>query len=114
MITCLKNQGGYILAYLEWDMIDDDGQMHPGAINRWNLFVKHIWVHEDYNFMECLRLIVHKMSLDKNTNGVRFIEWERLSKDTRVRKYVLHKILKRIFGSVKWETKNNSLVEQQS
>lgn len=102
MITCIKNNQGYIFSYLEWDLIDDNGEMSPNAGMRWNFFVKHIWVHPDFNFMECLRIMAHIIVHNPCFKDVRFVVWERRSRDNRVRRYILHKILKRIFGSVQW------------
>ncbi len=58
MIEKEKNEQGFIYAYLEWLLVNDEGQISKNGEFCW---VNDLWIHKDYRRNGVLRSLINKL-----------------------------------------------------
>lgn len=77
MLFNLKEIDGLIYSYMEWNVVDalgktaDDGKY---------LFIRDLWIHEDYKDRESIAQFIFMLDNDNRTKYVKGIYWERETK----------------------------------
>jgi hypothetical protein len=78
MVTVLRNQGGYVLAFCEWYVVNDKGQFEENGSHVW---INDIWIHplerRSERFFELINLI-NENPLTQNSD---FVYWVKDKKD---------------------------------
>ena len=44
MISVVKNKEGYVSAYIEWEVLDENGQFKDGGDC---IYIQDLWIHEE-------------------------------------------------------------------
>lgn len=89
MMSVLKNDDGYIEAYIEWEMINSSF-----------LAVKHIWIHESLRSRGMMNGTTRHLALlvieNEYSKGFTHVGWER--EHHVVRWYPAYKVIRRLFN----------------
>ncbi len=69
MLLYHTNKEGYIQAYFEWDVVNENGL--ADNLGQY-MHVRHIWVHPDHNGREEIKKFI--LELDKHRTNL-FVKW---------------------------------------
>ena len=113
MISTIKNNDGFVIAYAEWQILNYLGQFQDGGSF---LYIQNIWIHEKQRFGDTFRDLIKSIDSNKYSKSADMVYWEcerdntgkkmltddsgksvsvRLSR-TFKREYILNKILKKV------------------
>jgi len=74
MISSLKNDGGFIYAYIEWSVVNDLGQHENFGKFVW---INDVWIHGSYRKKEELRNLIKLVYDHEFTQNSQFVYWSR-------------------------------------
>lgn len=74
MLYTLKNSEGYIYAYMEFDIVDNNGKWKNEGNH---LYIRDLFVHNNYDGEEVIKEFILKLDNDIRTKYVEKIYWER-------------------------------------
>ena len=75
MISILKNPEGYVYAYCEWRLVNELGM---GVGLKEYMFVKEIWIHEDFRGKETLGKLIYEMDINPIGKRAKWVYWNNL------------------------------------
>lgn len=73
MIETIKNQDGYIIAYIEWEVLDDNGQFKNGGKY---IYIQNLWVHEKYRYNNYTADLSQKIHDHPFSQKAEFVYWQ--------------------------------------
>lgn len=103
MLSTLKNSDGYVISYLEWEIVNVQGQFEEGGEY---CYIQSYWIHPFWRDEN--RLILSELSQqindDKFSKNVKWIYWNREKYNDRLSKlYPKERFLK---GGIYGEQRN--------
>lgn len=90
MLNVLKNDDGYIYAYVDWTRVNEKSDVvNDGDF----IYIKHIWVHERFRNNRVLKILINLIDEDDYSNGAKFVYWNREKYNKRQSRIYLRKKL---------------------
>ncbi len=83
MIADLKNEEGYVYAYIEWLITDGASSIKNGGEY---IYISGLWIHEDYKGTKPLSTLIHKVYTHEFSKDAKYVYWERDKYNSRVSK----------------------------
>lgn len=83
MITTLKTDDRYVLAYILWDTVDDEGHNTPTGEY---LYIYDLWIHPSHRGNGVLKNLIKQIDDNEASKSAKWVYWirekygERLSK----------------------------------
>lgn len=73
MITVIENESGYVIAYVQWDIVDNTGHWA-----KWGDYacIREMWIHRDFRRTRVLTELGHKMYHHPMVQNIRYVYWE--------------------------------------
>jgi hypothetical protein len=81
MITVLKNSDGFVYAYMDWYIVDGDGQQNSAGHY---LFIDGIWIHEKYRGIQVMKSLWKCTGEKKELKDVTDVYWTNLKHNRQV------------------------------
>lgn len=94
MITTLKNDEGLIYAYMEWLVVDENGQQNSKGHY---LYVIDSWIHEKYRDGRVFQRLQLEVLEDEATQGTTEVYWENRKRGDRPVEIISKERIKRGF-----------------
>ena len=92
MISCLRNDNGFIYAYIEWYILDQFGQFQ--SMGNF-MYINDVWVHPDYRNNKCIERIIPQLHNHNFSSNVRVVYWARDKYNGKISKYLRLKLSKK-------------------
>jgi len=99
MVSSIKNDDDFIVAYMEWQILDDSYQFKNGG-NK--LYIQDVWIHNNnrtgFNFYnKIFKIILMAILLDKFSFNVDHLDFRRSKYNNKERRKInIHHIIKRL------------------
>lgn len=84
MITTLKNDDGYIYAYMEWRLVSKYG-LSVGE--KEYIFIKDLWIHQWHRGNGSLQDLIDEVSKDPLVKKTKFVYWNNLKRNRLSKTY---------------------------
>ncbi len=95
MIIDIKNQDGFVYAYICYNVVDEDSVMcNDGKY----LFINGFWIHKSYrkDFRRILDYFIYELFMLPVAQKIEEVYWER-DKNKKICKYFASRFVKRIY-----------------
>src|SRR3990167_7928307 len=83
MIFSLKNEQGFIYAYIGWETVDKEGKNKNDSEY---LYINDLWIHPQYRKGKIINLFIRLLEKDHRTKNVKYIYLSREKYDGRLSK----------------------------
>ena len=75
MISSLKNDDGLVYAYIEWQVVNSEGDFENKG---YFVYIQDCWVHKDYRNSGCINKLIPMIHDHEFAEKVEFIYWKNL------------------------------------
>ena len=72
MISVLKNKNGFLLGYIEWQILDEHGQFKN---NGDYIYIQNKWIHEDFRNTDAFKKLVHLIYIHPYSQESKYVYW---------------------------------------
>ena len=90
MIEDIKNKEGFVCAFIEWNIVDENTWM---CDNGEYVKVGYCWIHENYRKIGLLPLLIEKIFEDERVNGCKYVLY-RHDKSGKITQEPIYKFLR--------------------
>jgi len=73
MISVLKNDDGYVTGYIEWEIVNKDGQFEN---NGKYIYIQNVWIHPQERKTEALRDLAVLINKHPYSQKATHVYWE--------------------------------------
>lgn len=74
MITTRSNEQGFIYAYIEWEVVDEETKMVKDGKY---FYIEDMWIHPEYRNKGIIQDIIKELFFDKRTQSVEYYFYRR-------------------------------------
>jgi len=74
MLNVLKNEDDYIVAYIEWNRVNQLGQVVKDGLF---IHIRHLWIHDHYKGTKAMGKLIYLIDDDITSFGAQYLYWFR-------------------------------------
>lgn len=95
MISVLNNRDGFVLGYIEWDIIDLKMNLTPSGEY---IYIGDIWIHQDFRNGHALKSLI-KLAYDHEfTRRCKWVYWVRHKYNDRKKIFLIKRFGRELNG----------------
>ena len=73
MIDTIKNSDGYIVSYIEWEIVDSNGKFKTGGEY---VYIQNIWIHENFKNVGLIGKMSEKIYEHPHSQKAKYVYWQ--------------------------------------
>ena len=73
MIDTIKNSDGYIVSYIEWEIVDSNGKFKTGGEY---VYIQNIWIHENFKNVGLIGKMSEKIYEHPYSHKAKWVYWQ--------------------------------------
>jgi len=74
MLNVLRNKEGFVVSYIEWNRVNEYGQIVKDGL--W-IHIRHVWIHEDYRKKKAMNKLIYLLDNELSSYGADLVYWFR-------------------------------------